>query len=1002
MVNDPRKPASPLILLVGMHRSGTSLLGSILRTAGVALPGPLIDGDEHNPEGYFERADITALQEQLLIDLDRWWPSATGMLPLPSDWINRPITVASRARLRSLLAQERSRQPGPWAIKDPRSSLLLPLWRSLCHELDIPLLLVLAVRHPAEVVTSLCQRDAEAAGMTADRAEHLWWHHNQTVLREAAGVPLLVVDYSAWFSPQPGAAAQLQLLLQFCGMQHRADDPTELQRCLGQIKLQHRRSDARANRLALKPKTQQLYAALAGGRLVWARMLQAPSEGRRDSRKQRLRARFWQLRTRLAGLRTPANGRTDPGAWFNPEHYRQQWPGLAACSRLALLHHYRFAGWKTGSSPHPLFDPGEYRAACLAAGLRLSGNPLDHWLQIGSKHGLSPSALVDPGWLSQLADGGRNQPQLRLDHVHPWGAAAEALAAQRANPGEAMPLLRSWIASAQLPNEALIALAHHPATHRPPPPPASRPTAGMPWRAVILGEDWHSWQLHALLQHLPPFLSPGELIRCQGWPTPDAQPLEVPTVVLHLQPLAATNQQGLLSALRQVLVLDCDPKQVEQLQQLGVNAELINPAGRIHHRLDAELAAQASDGLGLPAPTSLAHTARAGEPALLCLGTAGPRWESSLDPSCWCLPGFHQLSPPSVSQARQLAAWLQACQLEGVQLVELMPPNQPRAFDGFAALAHPDPAPNGWLPVQRFGLEINPSELHQDMAWRRQGCAPPPACTTPAPTHRCLWQRQGQRAAAAVCISLHNYANRIETALESVRQQTLEALELIVVDDASSDGSAAVVQAWLEQHGHRFARALLLQHTSNGGLAAARNTAFAASQSCWCFVLDADNQLLPQAVERCLSVAQHAPASTAVVHPLIGLVDDHTSQPQFPPQRLLSTQSWQRERLRGGNDVDAMALVRRAAWEHVGGYTHIPDGWEDFDFWCKLIEAGLHGVLCPQRLAIYTVHGDSMSATSTHRRQRSLSRCLQARHPWLRLPLASESNNAQHPSADAS
>jgi GT2 family glycosyltransferase len=80
-----------------------------------------------------------------------------------------------------------------------------------------------------------------------------------------------------------------------------------------------------------------------------------------------------------------------------------------------------------------------------------------------------------------------------------------------------------------------------------------------------------------------------------------------------------------------------------------------------------------------------------------------------------------------------------------------------------------------------------------------------------------------------------------------------------------------------------------------------------------------------------------------------------------------------------------MALVRRSAWDAVGGYTHIPGGWEDFDFWCKLIDANWHGVLCPQRLAIYCSHGNSMLATSSQRQVRRLSRLLQARHPWLRL-----------------
>jgi hypothetical protein len=113
-----------------MHRSGTSLLGSLLPACGISLPGPLIPGDTHNPEGYFERSDVTALQEQLLIDLERWWPAPRGMQPLPEGWLHSARGQRALAELIALLRAEHERQQGPWAIKDPRSSLLLPLWKA--------------------------------------------------------------------------------------------------------------------------------------------------------------------------------------------------------------------------------------------------------------------------------------------------------------------------------------------------------------------------------------------------------------------------------------------------------------------------------------------------------------------------------------------------------------------------------------------------------------------------------------------------------------------------------------------------------------------------------------------------------------------------------------------------------------------------------------------------------------------------------------------------------
>lgn len=178
----------------------------------------------------------------------------------------------------------------------------------------------------------------------------------------------------------------------------------------------------------------------------------------------------------------------------------------------------------------------------------------------------------------------------------------------------------------------------------------------------------------------------------------------------------------------------------------------------------------------------------------------------------------------------------------------------------------------------------------------------------------------------------------------------------------------------------------LLRHQRNAGLAVARNTAFTAAKAAWCFVLDADNVLYPQAVSACLEVAGQMDDSVAVVHPLL-LVEAEAGRPD-ERRSLVGLDSWQQSKFLRGNYIDAMALIRRSAWDKVGGYTHIEGGWEDYDFWCKLVEAGYHGVQCPQVLAVYRSHADSMTMHSTMRLQRPLSRTLQARHPWLELALA--------------
>lgn len=251
----------------------------------------------------------------------------------------------------------------------------------------------------------------------------------------------------------------------------------------------------------------------------------------------------------------------------------------------------------------------------------------------------------------------------------------------------------------------------------------------------------------------------------------------------------------------------------------------------------------------------------------------------------------------------------------------------------------------------------------------------------------------------SVCISLHNYSHTIERALASVRAQSLDgnAIELLVVDDASSDSGASVVQAWMERHGHHFHSCTLIQHTSNGGLAAARNTAFEQAKAAWCFVLDADNLLHSSALEALLAIAERSGERAAVVHPWIAR-EEEQGDDKLRKLGLHGIAFWQRERFLHGNHIDAMALVRRAAWQAVGGYTHIPGGWEDFDFWCCLIEAGWHGVCLPQTVCSYVVHNQSMLATQTNANLRRLGRLLQHRHPWLELDLSNlDPGGGAHP-----
>ncbi len=74
-------------------------------------------------------------------------------------------------------------------------------------------------------------------------------------------------------------------------------------------------------------------------------------------------------------------------------------------------------------------------------------------------------------------------------------------------------------------------------------------------------------------------------------------------------------------------------------------------------------------------------------------------------------------------------------------------------------------------------------------------------------------------AEATVIVPLHNYAGYVVEALASVRSQTIPALDLIVIDDASSDASVEVAAGWAREHRDRFNRIVVLRNPANAGLA---------------------------------------------------------------------------------------------------------------------------------------------------------------------------------------
>ena len=212
-------------------------------------------------------------------------------------------------------------------------------------------------------------------------------------------------------------------------------------------------------------------------------------------------------------------------------------------------------------------------------------------------------------------------------------------------------------------------------------------------------------------------------------------------------------------------------------------------------------------------------------------------------------------------------------------------------------------------------------------------------------------------AAAAPTVSVltssYNHAHVLPDALTSAAGSTLRDLEIVVVDDGSTDDTVPRVREWMADNAH--VPAILLRHPVNRGLGHGRNSALGFARGRFSFVLDADNVLYPHAIERLLDALESVHEATFAW----GMQQRHGPDDS---QCLWSFFPWEPDRFRTVNYIDSMALFRTEVVRDLGGYTtdlrlH---GWEDYDLWCRIAEHGGNGVLVPEIIARYLASPHSM------------------------------------------
>jgi hypothetical protein len=186
-----------LVLLLGMHRSGTSAATRALNLCGVPVPDDLLPPMPDNLDGFWEPRSVVLLHDQALEMAGLSWRDPR---PFPPDWFEGPAAAAVRTRLWETIRPELQFKRR-LVVKDPRLCRLLPLWRRICADNAVPLHCILTARNPLDVADSLHRRDA----MQSADALLLWLRYVLEAERNSRGLPRGFMTYDQLM--QEGAAA---------------------------------------------------------------------------------------------------------------------------------------------------------------------------------------------------------------------------------------------------------------------------------------------------------------------------------------------------------------------------------------------------------------------------------------------------------------------------------------------------------------------------------------------------------------------------------------------------------------------------------------------------------------------------------------------------------------------------------------------------------------------------------------------------------------------------
>ncbi|TFE68016.1 glycosyltransferase [Methylacidiphilum caldifontis] len=446
-----------IIIVLGMHRSGTSAVTRSLVELGLSVGERILEPQPDNPTGFWEDKDIMEINEEILAVSGSYWDS----LAPPSLAFHEPRMVALLKKAEELLEQKLKEKD--FTFKDPRTIRLLPFWHEVFEKLNISPSYLLVIRNPLSVGYSLYERNQ----FPVVKSFCLWLSHN--VFPWPLYAPFLeaVVDYDP-FLEKP--ERELQRIAEVLSLHYDEKAVLALKRNFLKKEYRHahfKDQDLEQNQAAFYPlveswkllksmavhpipgEAKEKMDRLSKEFLAFHELFSFVDTS--SNREKRIKAEFYskeeklreelqeqkqqleELKAKLKKnhlyntailqfvskasrkLYDPDGKEKKKWGWgkreadpvneiavklmesglFDPDYYWSNYPDVKESQIDPLLHYIQY-GWKEGRNPNAYFDSAYYleqNADVKAAGV----NPLLHFIEQGWKEGRNPHPDFDVG-----------------------------------------------------------------------------------------------------------------------------------------------------------------------------------------------------------------------------------------------------------------------------------------------------------------------------------------------------------------------------------------------------------------------------------------------------------------------------------------------------------------------------------------------------------------------------------------------------------------------------